>query len=154
MVMDPSGDYAYILSGPSPLDDDRLDKVDLTGTEPVIVASYDLSDQNFIFDGQPNIAQNRAVKMDIDTSDENLTDCRIFVTGCSGSYTQYYMNIYRFDSDLNLLGSSTEPFDLPGGHYFWGMGLDMENKLISHVNLRPYSASTSYYGVSEMPSDW
>ena len=154
LVMDPSGDYAYVLTGISPIDGHKLDKLDLTGSSPQIIESYDLSGENLNTDCQYNIAQSRAVRMEIDTTDENLVPCRIVVVGSEYAWPDWVIHLYRFDGDLNLIDSSTDTYHNAGGTKFWGFGLDTVNDVLVHLNERPYSGTQSSYGISELPTDW
>jgi hypothetical protein len=157
LVMDPSADYCFVLTGEQGTDPHKVDKVDLTGPSPTIVASYSFAGEGLDTDGQIDIAQSRSVKMELDTSDPDYIPCRLIVAGSKYTPSQYYMNIYRFDTDLNLLGSSSKPYSFASSSWankFWGMGLDMEHGLISHLTELTWDDPFAYYGISKLPTDW
>jgi len=157
LVMDPSADYCFVLTGEQGTDPHKVDKVDLTGPSPTIVASYSFAGEGLDTDGQIDTAQSRSVKMELDTSDPDYIPCRLVVAGSKYTPSQYYMNIYRFDTDLRFLGSSSKPYNITSGSWankFWGMGLDMENGLICHLTELTWSDPLAYYGISKLPTDW
>lgn len=154
MVVDANAEYAYVLTGFSPIDDHRLDKVDITGSSPFIVASYDFTGEGLLNSGQANMGASRNPHIDIDYSDESLEHCRIIVTGNTPASPNYNMNMYRFDDELTLLGSSSEQYDLPGSTWLSGMAIDIDNDMIVHLNIYDFPSTETYYGISQLPADW
>jgi hypothetical protein len=157
LVMDPGGDYCYVLTGAQGGDDHLVSKLDVTGPTPTIVASYSFAGEGLDGDGQITIAQSRSVKMELDISESDYAPCRLVVAGSSYSGGQYYMKLYRLDTDLNLLGSSSMPYNITSGIYtrkFYGFGLDVENGLLCHLTELKWSDPEAYYGISTLPPDW
>jgi hypothetical protein len=152
LVILPDATACFVLTGTQGTPDGhKVDKVDLTGASPAIVATHAFT-ETLDGDGQIDIAQSRAVKMDIDFSDEDYTQCRLIVAG--SSVPPRHLHIYRFDTDLNLLGHSDTPFDIHGNHIWYGMTLDMQHGCISLVEDIPWGLSETYYGYCSLPSDW
>jgi hypothetical protein len=163
LVMDPGGDYCYVLTGELGTDPHKVDKLDLTGSVPTIVASYSFAGEGLRDDGQIDIARSYAVKMELDISDPNLIPCRLVVAGTqfAESGNTRYLNIYRFDGDLNLFDKATYEYNIASGdaRIFYGMALDMENKVIVHLTQItstsfPPPLYPGYYGISKLPADW
>jgi hypothetical protein len=163
LVMVPSGDYCYVLTGAQGTDGHKVDKLDITGSDPTIVASYSFAGEGLANDGQIDIARSYAVKMELDTSDPDLIPCRLVVTGSQSGGTGdiRYLNIYRLDGDLNLLGDATYEYNIASGNarIFHGMALDMENEVIVHMTQitstsYPPPPYPGYYGISNLPADW
>lgn len=158
LVLLPDADYCLVLTGAQGGDDHKVDKVDLTGSSPTIVASYSFAGEGLDGDAQINIGQSRSVKMELDISDEPYIPCRLVVAGSKYVYSEnkYYMNIYRFDTDLNLLDSTSTPYNIDSGYArkFYGMALDMENGVICHLTEFPWIGPETYYGISPLPADW
>jgi len=94
--------------------------------------------------------------MELDISDLDYVDCRLIVAGSKNVSGQWYMNIYRFNSNLDLLGSSSTPYNIASGygHKYYGMTLDMDNKVISHLTEYPWGGTETHYGITPMPADW
>jgi hypothetical protein len=156
LVLTPDAHYCFVLTGNAGGDDHKVDKVDLTGTSPVIVASHSFAGENLDGDSQYDDGQSRSVKMELDTSNSDYIPCRLVVAGSKYSGSSYYINIYRFDTDLNLLGKSSAPYDISTGglHKWYGFCLDPENKVLVHLTEYIFTGSITYYGISKLPTDW
>jgi hypothetical protein len=156
LVMTPDAHYCYVLTGYQSGDDHKVDKVDLTGASPTIVATHSFAGEGLDTDAQINIGQSRSVKMELDNSNPDYLPCRLVVAGNKYSGGQWYMNLYRFDADLNLIDSSSKPFSLSPStaQKFYGFGIDMDNKILVHMSEFAWSGSTTCYGVSPLPPDW
>jgi hypothetical protein len=158
LVILPDASYCYVLTGAQGADDHKVDKVDLTGPAPVIVASHSFAGEGLDSDGQISIAQSRSVKMELDTSNPAYIPCRLIVAGSKyvSAENSYHMNFYRFDTDLNLLGSTSVAYNINtgSGRKFYGMALDMPHKVVVHLTEFPWSGPLTYYGVTPLPADW
>ena len=162
LVILPDASYCFVLTGAQGTDDFKVDKVDLTGAAPMIDTSYSFAGEGLDGESQIDMAQARTVKMELDTSDADLMPCRLVVAGTKsgGSGDIRYLNVYRFDAELKLLGKATYEYNIASGNArkFFGMALDMQNKVIVHMTQHTSTALPpayyGYYGITKLPVDW
>lgn len=162
LVILPDASYCFVLTGATG-DDHKVDKVDLTGAAPVIVASYSFAGENLHSENQITIAQSRMVKMELDTSNADYIPCRLIVAGTKSTVSGdiRYLTIYRFDTNLNLFNKVTSQYNIASGNAreFYGLGMDMENKVLVHLTEFPSTSYPpppyyGYYGITKLPADW